>query len=221
MTWSNLCLRRLLLLQFGRWIWKRIELEESTQVNVQTPWGIVILVREGKSPSHADTWTLTAGRKEHVASRVTVSLARTSWWPPTIHPGWHCSENSYGLDCHFQRCNPEAIRFTQRTEGVIRTRVTHLNWELWLPGGDKGWCRPWPAQSQPDPPGKPECRSWGWSQTPGRGGGGAGGVSRGGPEGCLPSAPTVTGAASPCTVAGGTASSPCPCRLSTLPLWLT
>ena len=48
---------------------------------------LVILVREGKSPSHADTWTLGAGRKEHVASRVTVSLARTSWWPPTIHPG--------------------------------------------------------------------------------------------------------------------------------------
>ena len=147
MTWSNLCLRRLLSLQFGRWIWKRIELEESTQVNVQTSWGIVMLVREGKSPSRADTWTLAAGRKEHVASRATVSLARTGWWPPTILPGWHCSENSYGLDCHFQRCNPEAIRFTQRTEGVIRTRVTHLNWELWLPGGDKGWCHPWPAVS--------------------------------------------------------------------------
>ena len=106
-----------------------------------------MLVREGKSPSRADTWTLAAGRKEHVASRATVSLARTGWWPPTILPGWHCSENSYGLDCHFQRCNPEAIRFTQRTEGVIRTRVTHLNWELWLPGGDKGWCHPWPAVS--------------------------------------------------------------------------
>lgn len=29
-----------------------------------------------------------------------------------------------------QRYNPEAIRLTQRTEGVIRTRVTHLNWGL-------------------------------------------------------------------------------------------
>lgn len=32
---------------------------------------LYILVREGKSPSLADTWTFVAGQKEHVASRVT------------------------------------------------------------------------------------------------------------------------------------------------------
>lgn len=84
-----------------------------------------------------------------------------------------------------QRRNPEAIRLTQRTEGVIRMRVTPLNWQLWLLGGDEGWCRPRPARSQPDPLGKPQCRSWGWLWTPGRGGGGAGCVSRGGSERCL------------------------------------
>lgn len=212
--WSNLCLRRLLSLQFGRWIWKRIELEQSTQVNVQTSWGVVILVRDGKSPSLADTWTFVAGQKEHVASRVTVSLARTSWWLPTVLPGWRCSENSCGLDRHSQMCNPEVIRFTQRTEGVVRVRVTHLNWELtarWMQGL---------VSSVTSSLSRVLLESQSADREVDRGplveGVGVlavwGGVGlRGAPQ-----PPMVAGAASPCTVAGGTAGSPCHCRLSTL-----